>query len=51
MEGEDMDQIDPQTGEVKTAKVRTFSISVDKFRKQYLQVPQEFAEALGSTAE
>lgn len=51
MEGEDMDQIDPQTGEVKSAKVRTFLMSVDKFRKQYLQVPQEFAEALGSHAD
>ncbi len=51
MEGEDMDQVDPETGEVKSAKVRAFSISVDKFRKQYLQVPQEFAEALGSHAD
>lgn len=43
--------INPQTGEISTVRIPTFPIPVSKFKKQYLQVPQELAEALGSEAE
>ena len=51
MEGEESGQIDTQTGEVRTARVPMFSIPVDKFKKQYLQLPQEFGDALDSHAD
>jgi hypothetical protein len=50
-EHKDTDRVDPQTGEVETANVPTFSIPVNKFKKQYLHVPREFIEALNLHSE
>jgi hypothetical protein len=45
------DPIDPQTGEITDAGIRTFLIPVSKFKKHYLQVPQELADILSSRLE
>ncbi len=44
-------RVNPQTGEVQTQAIRTFLIPAGKFKRHYLEVPQEFAEVLGSRAE
>ena len=44
-------RVNPETGEIADAGIRTFLIPVSKFKKHYLQVPQELADTLGSRLE